>query len=453
MGQGHILKCTLGVFVATVLVFGCGSDDDNPPPVPGKPSSSYPATGWPVIHHDSRNTDASDTPGQDDVTSSFRVLLLTAIGAGATVDPEGNVYVGVGLGLSAPEESSCHLFAFDGKTGEQLWCSDQVNDWAVTSSPTIDRDGHIYIGDNRAMNAFTGQGTVRWSRPIEGFPISSQFTPDGHLIFITQIGTIYVLRRDTGAPVIEPVALLPGVSYTPRPRDYQECLIGSSESTCYSANTLSIDEDTGTFYFTLTRPEDPTTRLVAMRYVVGNPPRIEPLWENATLQGGSASSPNISADGNRLYVNDQANYLLALEADTGDVIWSYDLGFSPLGSPSSSSNGVIMPSGALGAGLMAIQDAGDHAELLWARNDVDSKGIPVQRGTDRAYTVVSNAGQLLGIRLLVINARTGTTLDDEPISSLGAITVGTTMSEDGHVYVPGLYGGLWGFAPAPIPDP
>jgi outer membrane protein assembly factor BamB len=301
------------------------------------------------------------------------------------------------------------------------------------------------------MNAFTRQGAVRWSRSIEGFPISSQFTPDGHLIFITQIGKIYVLRRDNGAPVIEPVALLPGVSYTPRPRDYRGCLIGSSESTCYSANTLSIDQDTGVFYFTLTRPEDPLTRLVAMRYVMGNPPRIEPLWENATLQGGSASSPNISADGSRLYVNDRANHLLALDADTGDVIWSYDLGFSPLGSPSSSTDGVIMPTGGLWGGLMALQDVGDHAELLWARTDVDSHGITVQRGTDRAYAVVTDAGWLFGIRLLVIDARDGTTLDEEPISPLEAVTVGTTMSEDGHVFVPGILGGLWGFKPNRTP--
>ncbi len=444
-------RCSRAILLFMLFVTGCGGEADGRKSAPKPTGPAYPATGWPVIHHDNRNTDASDTVGPDDVSPAFRVLPFTAIGAGATVDPEGNVYVGVGPGLSAPDESSCHLFVFDGKTGEQLWCSDKVNDRAVTSSPTLDRNGHVYMGDNRAMNSFTRQGHLRWSRPIEGFPISSQFTPDGHLIFITHIGRIYVLRRDSGAHVIEPHALLPGISYTPAPRDYQGCLVGSSQSSCYSSNTLSIDGDTGAFYFTLTLPEDPTTRLVAMRYMAGDPPRIEHLWENAALEGGSASSPNISADGSRLYVNDQSNHLLALEADTGEVIWSYDLGFSPLGSPSSSSAGVIMPSGALGAGIVAIQDAGDHAQLLWARTDVDLKGIPVQRGTDRAYMVVSNPGQLLGIRLLVIDARTGATLDDEPIGSLEGITVGTTMSEAGHVYVPGLLGGLWGFSPVPNP--
>jgi outer membrane protein assembly factor BamB len=427
---------------------GCG-DDGGAPSRAGGDTSAYPNRGWPVIHHNSRNSDSMDTPGPDDITAAvFHVLPLTGIGAGATVGPEGNVYVGVALGLGAPAEDSCHLFAFDGTTGEQLWCSNEVNDRASTSSPTIDRDGHVYMGDNRAMHSFTREGQVRWSRPIDGFPLSSQFTPDGNLIFITHIGRIYVVRRGDGEPVMEPVVLLPEVTYSPSPLDYVQCFRGSSESECYCANTLSLDQETGAFYFTLTRPGDLASRLVAMRYSKGDPPRIDLLWENSSLEGGSATSPNISPDGTRLYVNDQAGHLLALDANTGAVLWTYDLGFSPLGSPSSSSAGLIIPTGGIGEPfLMAIQDAGDHGELLWVRDDLEARGIAAQRGADRAYAVVNTTARLRGVRLHVIDTRTGETLDDEPVSSTESSTVGTTLSEDGHVYVPGLLGGLWGFAP------
>ncbi len=111
------------------------------------------------------------------------------------------------------------------------------------------------------------------------------------------------------------------------------------------------------------------------------------------------------------------------------------------------SEGTEAPGPGPGTGLMAVQDAGDHAEVLWARNDLSSRGIAPQRGVDRAYAVVGRAGRLLGLRLLVLDTRTGATLDEEPINPLGAATVGTTLSEDGRVYVPDIINGIWGFAP------
>ncbi len=435
----------LAAVLFQILGPGCVSGRNDKPPDVSSPGA-YPDRGWPVIHHDNRNSDSSDTPGPDSVSPAFHALEGKLMAAAATVGPEGNVYAGVGLSL---DSDSCHLFALDGATGDILWCSGLVNDAAIASSPTIDREGNVYLGDNRAMHSFTSDGRHRWQTPIVGFPLSAQFTPEGHLFFITHIGRIYVLRRDTGEPVLEPYALLPDLSYKPDFLDYLDCGSGSSEGTCPCANTPSIDLERGVFYLTLSRPGEGQTSLVAMRYVQGDPPRIEPLWENQALAGGSASSPDISGDGLRLYVNDNANHMLALSAEDGSTLWSFDLGYKPLGSACTSRSGVILPTGGIGSPLVALRDAGDHAEILWKRTDLESRGIAVQRGTDRAYVVAARAGSLLGIRLLVLDLATGQTLDEDVVNQTEFASMGTSMSEEGWVYVPGFSGGVWGFKPNP----
>ena len=368
------------------------------------------------------------------------------MGAGATIGPEGNVYVGMGMG-SSDEDPGCFLFAFDGSTGAQLWCSQQLNEWAVTSSPTIDRDGNLYHGDNRAMLSFSADGGVRWSSPIVGFPISAQFTPDGHLLFMTHIGRIYVLDRETGAQLLAPVETIPGQGYEAQPLDYVECLVGSTESRCFAANTPAIDLERGRFFFSLFTPGAAQAALVAMRYVPGPSPRIEPLWRNETLAGGTASSPVISTDGERLYVADQADNVLALSAASGEVLWSLPLGFSPLGSLSVSPQGRIIPTGALGSTVMAIQDAGASGEVLWRTEGLSSRSIAVQASNDRIFLVGVSSGRPFDLQLFTIDGASGALLDAEPLPGGGAVTVGSSLAPSGYVYVVLLGNGLMGFAP------
>ncbi len=322
-----------------------------------------------------------------------------------------------------------------------------MNGFAATSSPLIDADGQLYHGDDRAMVSFRADGSVRWRTPIEGFPISAQFTPDGRLLFMTQIGRIYVLERETGALAMEPYETLPGVVYDPAATSPYACFAGSAEGGCYAANTPSIDFHTGRFYFTLTDPAAPPTKLVAMRYVGGAEPHVEPLWENATLEGGSASSPDISIDGRRLYVNDAANHVLALDAASGREIWRYDLGFTPLGSLSTASDGTLIPTGSLDAAALALRDAGDHAERVWTSSELGSRSIAVQSANRIAYVAGTTPGTLVGLSLFVVDARTGTVLDREPIAANDAATVGSSMSRSGLLVVPTLLDGLYGFAP------
>ena len=436
---------TRPILAATLLVLAACSDDGGA--ASAGAGDLYSSSGWGTIHAGPRNSDASPFPGPDDLRFAFQAIEGRAVGAAATVGPDGTVYVGVGFGSDG---SSCFLFAVDGTTGEEAWCSDLLNDRAVTSSPLIDGDGHVFHGDNRAMHSFTAGGELRWSTPVVGFPISAQFTGDGHLLFMTHIGRIRVLDRATGGDVTPVVETIPGATYEPRPLDYAECLVGSTESSCFAANTPAIDLASGRFYFSLFEPGSTQAALVAMRYVGGDAPRIEPVWRNESLEGGTSSSPVISADGTRLYVADQAQNLLALDAATGAILWTFPLGFSPLGSLSVSPGGRIVPTGGIdGGAVMAIQDDGPSARILWEIPGITSRSITAQASNDRGYLAGVRPPAFLSLEMFTIDLATGTVLDAEPFPESGAVTVGTSFDRSGRVYVVLLGNGLVGFEPAP----
>ena len=265
------------------------------------------APSWSTIHADGRNSDYSPVHGATDLTLAWQRSFGGNLTVGATVGPDGRVY----LTGSTP---GCQLQVLDGATGETIWCSGEVNYFAVISSPLIDRDGRIFVADNEAMHAFDHDGTLLWETPIEGAPLSAQFTQNGRVIFITHIGRIYVLHRETGAPVLPVHELTPGATYDPS-IGFLACARGTAD--CPSANTLGIDIDTGVFVFTYWAPGEPQAAVRAMRITEDPVPSLTPLWTNDTLPGGSASSPTISADGERVYVNDNVGSVHALDMTTG----------------------------------------------------------------------------------------------------------------------------------------
>lgn len=397
--------------------------------------SAY-APGWSAVHADASNSDYTPLEGARRLTLAWQRQLPGGINLGPTIDPTGRVFVTQG---SASVD--CHLHALDGKTGEELWCSAEVDQFAVASSPLLDRDGRLFLADSEAMHAFDREGRLLWETLILGVPLSAQFTPEGRLVFITHVGVVYVLRRETGEPMLPPLELIPGVEWTPAD-GMNACLLGTPA--CPAANTLAVDR-TGRLIFTFWAPGEPQAGVRAMRYTERPAPRLEHLWSNDSLPGGSASSPDVSADGTRVYVNDNVDSLHALDVETGLTIWSYRIGFAPGGSPSLSPEGLIMPSGSALGVVLAVRDEGTHASLVWQRDDLINRGVPTQAAGNIAYPTVSRGGREND--LVVIDTTNGELLDRKPLPGTTAFSVGTTVGPDGTVYVPTFRGQLFAFRP------
>jgi hypothetical protein len=211
--------------------------------------------GWTAVHADSANSDYAPVDGADDVTLAWQRSLGGGVNLGPTIDADGRVYVTT----AAP---GCHLYVLEAATGETIWCSEDVDRFAVASAALLDDEGRAFLADSEAMHAFGTDGNVLWETPIVGVPLSAQFTPRGRVIFITHIGRIYVLDRATGEPVLAPVELIPGATFDPA-TNMRGCLLGTAE--CPSANTPAIDLETGRLFFTFWEPGAPQAGIRAMQ--------------------------------------------------------------------------------------------------------------------------------------------------------------------------------------------
>jgi outer membrane protein assembly factor BamB len=397
--------------------------------------------GWTAVHADSTNSDYASVDGADDVTLAWQRSLGGGVNLGPTIDADGRVYVTT----AAP---GCHLYVLEAATGETIWCSEEVDRFAVASAALLDDEGRAFLADSEAMHAFDTDGNVLWETPIVGVPLSAQFTPRGRVIFITHIGRIYVLDRATGQQLLAPVELIPGTTFDPA-TNMRGCPLGTAE--CPSANTPAIDLETGRLFFTFWEPGGPQAGIRAMQVSEDGDTTITHLWTNDSLPGGSASSPDISADGSRIYLNDNAGNVHALNAATGEEIWSFPIGYVTGGSPSTSPDGLILPAGGFGVSpLIGLTDEGAGAGLAWRIDTVTNRGIASQAGGDKAYaTVAAGPGRN---DLVVIDTATGGELDREPLPGTTLFSVGITIGPDGTVYVPTFNGEIYAYVPALADD-
>lgn len=422
-------KVSRSIIVVAFVLFACS---DSVPVISPPDSGNIYGAGWSATHGDAGNTDFSKTAIPKQVELSWFRKFDGTINLGASFGDDGTVYI-------TTSGEGCHLYALDEATGKTKWCNDDLNEFAVASGVLIDRNQRLFIADNRRMYALDKKGNTIWKVDIDGFPFSAHFTQTGRLIFITHVGTIYVLDRKTGKTVLPPTRLS-NSSETPA-FDPRACMRGTKDCPC--ANTPAFDPVSGTLYLTFWYPDADAAALVAMRYTEAPEPLLETIWRNYDLPGGSASSPDLSADGRTVYVNDNVKSIHAIDTRTGTRRWSFDIGYAPGGSQSTSPAGYIIPGGGDGAKLMCVRDDGTNASLVWKSDTVENRGIVAQAANDLII-----ATRKLGTRayeLVIADVRDGHIYDNDVLPGRPLFSVGTTVGRDGLIAVPTFNGYLYMF--------
>ncbi|KAA3644968.1 MAG: hypothetical protein DWQ07_16335 [Chloroflexi bacterium] len=205
--------------------------------------------------------------------------------------------------------------------------------FANTSWPGLTADADtVYVAFNQQVYALQAEnGAERWRFPAEAdnsqnFYAPPTLTEDGTLIAGTYDNLLYGIDANTGSQAW---------MYEEATKSY----IGSS----VVAGDKVIAPNSDHF----------------LRAVNVNGNSVSTSWSIETEEG-FWSEPLV--DGERIFVASMDKNLYALDADTGDNIWTFEMGHASLGTPVLSENGVLYI-GTLGSHVLAI-DA-DRGTRIW----------------------------------------------------------------------------------------
>ena len=342
---------------------------------------------------------------------------------GPVFDSQGNLYF---CPIFPPEDIT--LMSLEPTKGERRWVLPGID--AGCGAPFIYNDpvtqeDTIYVATYDRAIALQTDGTIIWD-VATGLPkvskdelVSEQhsFGVNYHrqldaIIAVMGDGSLYVLDRKTGKQLLAKPYVLPGdkvpVSNFSLPKKvlakadadianmYNMNRLAKDESptamVLHSAagelqkvtNFFSIDQNTGRLWIaaSLMDEEDGVKDgwsdwggLYGIDLVSKNGQLNAEIQHVFKVDGGTSSTPAISADGKRIYIGDAFDSIYAVDAATAEQIWKINLGAKVNGSlVVSSDNGEIYAN--IREQIVKVIDRGDHAEKVWStKMDMYETGV------------------------------------------------------------------------------
>jgi len=421
------------------------------------------------------------------------------VGNGPLLDNQGNLY----FSPQFYHGERVVLVSLDGKTGERRWAIPAADDIQASSPAFILNDPEnpgsqiIYIvGFNRVM-ALRPDGSTIWSTATglslssseSGKKLSAKFHSFNYhpatdsLVSITKAGALFAFSRKNGE-LIAPIGQIPGApaisgNGTNIPKfvlnkvdplmdkafgktDEGLSLFSSAVSYIYGGggvvtNFFSIDPDSSRIYMAATAAdeedgtEDGRSELGAI-YALdlvddGNDGLEFQVLNRKTFQGGTGSTPALSADGHRLYVSDNAGNVIALDSKLNEV-WRVDVGEPLVGSISVSPDNNELYA-VTASDVIQLIDKGERGSRAWtaeltgfdgyANVDVQSNALTATVTANGVVIMIGGGKKLLG-RTLMLHMGMG--LLDRATGKLRYFAEGredslamSVVAADGSIYV------------------
>lgn len=314
---------------------------------------------------------------------------------------------------------SVNLVALDANTGERAWAIEgsevgQGGAPLILNDPDNIGEQIIYTASYESIKAVNQAGDLLWSTPTGEEPNSELMLGQLHnygvnylpqqdaLVSVVGTGKVFILDRQTGTPLINTFQI-PGVATVSNPNpagipDFVNRLVYKAANHFFQggatldnailaeianmllglgtnvANYFAVSQSSGRIWIAATAPDSADGDLdgVSQMGALYGLDLIAQEENPATLEvscsiyfpGGSASTPSISADGQRIYVADNFGKLYALDNDC-DTHWEYDAGSQIVGSVAVAKDNSELYLSTTTAAVKLI-DAGDQATLAWS---------------------------------------------------------------------------------------
>jgi len=453
-------------------------------------------TTWHAIHVDVANADSVWGVAAPMFELDWVAEPDYFIGSGPLLDNQGNLY----FSSNFYHGERVDLVSIDAKTGERRWTVPETGVMSM-GGPIILNDPQnpgsqiIYLAGPERVMAIRQDGTTIWNKAT-GIEISDvenkdtiKFQPFNYhpatdsLITVTKAGGLFAYSRETGE-LVAPVRQLPGAPAisgkgTKVPGFIAKrvdpllddafgktaeglSIFSSAVNYLYGGggvvtNYFSIDPDTSRIYIAATAPDeedgsaDGRSEIGAI-YALnlqadGNGGLAFKLLDRMTFQGGTGSTPALSADGRRIYVSDNDGHVIALDHELTEM-WRLNVGEPLVGSITvAPDNNEIYAVTA--NDVFQLIDHGDHGTVSWtgelngfdgyANVDVQSNGLTATVTANGVVVMIGGGKELIGKTIML---HVGMGLLDRQTGKLRYFAEGredslamSVVAADGSIYV------------------
>ncbi|MGC4932933.1 PQQ-binding-like beta-propeller repeat protein [Gordonia sp. DT30] len=378
--------------------------------------------GWSSFGGNAANSNFAYPAVPDDLALSWTRPTGGTVTAPVTISATGNVGV-------TSNSAGCDLLVLDQRNGRKNFCKN-MRDGVSGNAMLTDQYDQPYIGEATTFLAFNAGGAIRWRMPVIGVPLSAKLADSGTVLMVSTQGQILLINTQTTRLVAPEVRLRPDADPADPLYGFGDCVTNGPRCTVPAPPAVDVAHQR--FFLNVWPTGAIASEIRGYSYAQHDGARtVDEIWK-AQVPGGVVGPATLSADGATVYAFSRLGQIVALDAATGHTRWTYDNGGYGFASMTVSPDGLIIPTGVIGAPLTLLRDKGDHAEKLWQRDDLATVSLSALTSTGTAWTVVRDAGRQT-LSLTEVSATDGKTKRSLPLPDSGGFATGIAVSASGQI--------------------